>query len=103
MCGITLVFAPVMPILFFPCLVSLGCLYFVERLAMAYSYYKPPMYDETVNIFLLKLLAIAPFISYAPVALWAFSNQAVFRDSVVPIVNQNLYSDAPHEFFQFFE
>ena len=45
LCGITMVFAPVMPILILVCLASLLSQFLVERLAMAYAYQKPPMYS----------------------------------------------------------
>ena len=69
-----MVFAPVMPILILMCMVSLLSLYFVELLAMAYAYQKPPMYSQEINVFLLRLLGLIPLVSYAPTSLWAFSN-----------------------------
>ena len=102
-CVITMVFAPIMPILLLMCTVSLLSLYLVERLAMAYAYQKPPMYSEKLNVFLLRLLAIIPLISYAPMSLWAFSNQQVFRDHVSPIRSLNLYSAPDHTISQFLE
>ena len=68
-CSITLVFGPLMPMLFLICLGSLICLYVVERLAMIYAYCKPPMYDAKQNTLLLRLLAAAPFFMYVPMAI----------------------------------
>ena len=102
-CAITMVFAPVMPILIVMCMVSLLILYLVERLAMAYAYQKPPMYSQETNVFLLRILALIPLVSYAPMSLWAFSNQQVFRDHVSPIRDSNLYSKPDHTYSQFFE
>ena len=73
-CFITMTFGPIMPVLFWYCLLSLCSLYFVERMAMIYSYRKPPMYGDHLTVFLLKLLSLAPFL-YITLALWAFSNQ----------------------------
>ena len=43
---IAFIFGPILPVLFPIAFVSLGCMYVVEKLAMAYSYKKPPMYDN---------------------------------------------------------
>ena len=61
------------------------------------------MYDAKLNSFILKALAIVPFTLYAPMALWAFSNQAVFRDSVQPITDHSLYNSVDNTWHQFFE
>ena len=79
--SITFVFGPLIPMLFLLCLGSLCMLYLVERMAMIYSYRKPPMYDDQLNKFLLRLLALAPFLMYAPVSIWVFSNPAVFTNA----------------------
>ena len=39
-------FGPIIPVLFPIATISLTCLYVTEKLAMAYSYKKPPMYDN---------------------------------------------------------
>ena len=76
--GITLSFGALIPQLFFLCLGSLCVIYVVERMAMTYSYVRPPMYDEKVNTFLLRILAVMPFFMYAPMAMLGFSNRAIF-------------------------
>ena len=76
--GITLTFGAVIPQLFFLCLGSLCMIYIVERLAMTYSYVKPPMYDKKVNTLLLRILAVMPFFMYAPMAMRGFANRAIF-------------------------
>ena len=88
--SITMVYAPIMPIFVPLCFVSLFCLYIVERLAMAYAYSKPPMYSEEINILLLRILALLPF-CFGFTALFAYSNQQVFRDQVQRITNLNFY------------
>ena len=62
------------PSLFFVTLASLSCLYVVEKLAMAYGYQKPPMYDDEANILVVRMLKFAPLV-YAGSALWLFTNQ----------------------------
>ena len=71
---VTFLFGPGLPILFPIGLLSLICLYIVERLMVAYSYQKPPMYDSTINTTTLNLLYTAPLI-YAFSAAWIYSNQ----------------------------
>ena len=46
---IAFIFGPLMPILFVSSTASLFCLYTVEKLAMSYSYKKPPMYDDKIT------------------------------------------------------
>lgn len=73
-CFIAMVFGPIIPILFLYCLACLCSLYLVERIAMIYSYRKPPMYSDNITVFLIRLLGFAP-ICYALLASWAYSNQ----------------------------
>lgn len=94
---IAMVFGPLLPILFVYCLLALISLFLVERCAMTYAYRKPPMYEDDITILILRCLALAP-IFYALVALWGFSNQQVFRNTVVPLVDMELYSPTDHYF-----
>ena len=73
-CFTAFFYAPGIPYLFLIAAASLCCLYFVEKMAMAYGYKKPPMYDNEHNILVLRMLAFAPVL-YAMNALWVFSNQ----------------------------
>ena len=68
-----MVFGPMIPILFLFCLLALISLFLVERLAMAYAYRKPPMYEDDITVLLLRALALAP-IMYSLSAVWCFSN-----------------------------
>jgi hypothetical protein len=97
---VTFLFGPGLPILFPIGLLSLICLYIVERLMVAYSYQKPPMYDSTINTTTLNLLYIAPLI-YAFSAAWMYSNQQVFKDKVVANTDTSLYPPTEHFFTQF--
>lgn len=71
---VTCFFGPGLPILFPIGLCSLIVLYVVERLMVAYSYQRPPMYDSTINATTLRLLWLAP-ICYLISASWMYSNQ----------------------------
>ena len=62
-----------MPCLFLIALASLMCQYTVEKLAMAYSYRKPPMYDCEITDQILRYLFFASTF-YVIVATWVFSN-----------------------------
>jgi len=71
---ITFFFGPGQPILFPITLAGLIVQYLAERLRMAYSYQKPPMYDSRLTGHTLKYLSFAPIL-YAIYACWLFSNQ----------------------------
>ena len=66
-------FGPGMPIVFPIGMCSLIFLYVVERLMVAYSYQRPPMFDSTVNRTTINLLLLSPLI-YCCSAAWTFSN-----------------------------
>lgn len=66
-------FGPMLPILFPISVLNLVILYFTERLMMAYSYKRPPMYDQTLNEVTINMLYTAPII-YCASCAWTFSN-----------------------------
>ena len=70
---VAFIYGPGMPIMFIIVLVGLIALYVNERLSMAYSYKKPPMYDNRVIQFTLKLLQFSPVLYFISAA-WLFSN-----------------------------
>ena len=70
---IAFIFGPLMPILFVSSTASLLCLYTVEKLAMSFSYKKPPMYDHKITDYVLRMLIYAPIL-YAISSIWVFSN-----------------------------
>ena len=74
---VTMLYGPMLPVLFPIALFSLCSLYVTERLMIAYSYQKPPMYDTTISRTAIKLLYSAPLF-YAASAAWVYSNQQVF-------------------------
>ena len=71
---IAFMFGPLMPILFVTTTMSLLCLYLVEKICMAFAYRKPPMYDDELITFVLKILSYAPLL-YAIMACQVYSNQ----------------------------
>ena len=88
-------FGPIMPILFPIGLCSLIVLYVVERLMLAYSYQRPPMFDSTLNRTTLELMYMAPLI-YAFSAAWNYSNQQLFMNKVVSMVDTSYYPKTDH-------
>lgn len=70
---VTFLFGPGQPVLFPITLAGLIFTYIVERLRMAYSYQKPPMYDSRLTQQTLNALKYAT-IFYALSAAWLFSN-----------------------------
>ncbi len=71
---ITFMFGAGIPILFPIALASFITLYIVERLLVAYSYQRPPMFDDSLNKQTLKLLLYAPLL-YCSVGYWMLSNR----------------------------
>lgn len=69
---IAFMFGPLLPILFLSTTMSLGCLYMVEKICMAFAYRRPPMYDDELIKFVLKILSYAPLL-YAFMALHVYS------------------------------
>ena len=98
---VTMFFGPGIPILFPITWLTLSILYWVERLMLAYSYTKPPMYDVTINKSTIAMIAWSPLV-YAFTAIWFFSNQQIFRNTVVPLGDYELFAKSGHTFSQLF-
>ena len=98
---IAFMFGPLMPILFLSATASLGCLYIVEKMCMGFAYRKPPMYDDELIRFVLKMLSYAPLL-YALMACWVFSNQQVFRNKALANEGLFLYPATDHDWHQAF-
>ena len=98
---ITFLFGPGCPILFPIALAGLIFNYTSERLRMAYSYTKPPMYDSRLSQHTLNSLGKAP-IFYALYSMWLFSNQQVFRNVIPEINSFDLYPLSQHHFKDLF-
>lgn len=97
---IAFLFGPGAPILFPIALLSLLSLYVTERLCMAYVYQRPPIYTTALNDLVLRLLAGAPVL-YVAVAAWLYSNQQVFRNTVVFNKENYLFPHSDHTWAQF--
>ena len=79
-----------MPLMFPITLAGLIWNLFTERLRMAYSYKKPPMYDASLSQKTLDTLGLAPIL-YFVMSIWLFSNQQVFKNLVPVIDSEVLY------------
>lgn len=91
----TFLFGAGLPVLFPIAYLSLLNLYIVERLMMAYSYRKPPMYGSETNQAALNMMIGAPMI-YCVFAMWMFSNQQAFEDVVVVNTGDNVFAESDH-------
>ncbi len=69
------------PILFPIALASFITLYIVERLLVAYSYQRPPMFDDSLNQKTIRILMYAPLL-YCSVGYWMLSNRQIFANKV---------------------
>ena len=91
-----MLFGPAIPVLFPITLITLIVFYLVERFMLAYSYRKPPMYDESINKNTITLLSISPIL-YSISASWFFSNQQIFKNVVYPITGSDIFSKTGHK------
>ena len=55
--------------------------FFVERIALAYYYRKPPLLDNKLNIKVLYILSYAPFYTLA-FGYWTLGNRQMFFNEV---------------------
>ena len=98
---VTFTFGAGIPCMFPLAFVSLFLFYNCERLMIAYSYRKPPMYTSKTNQRTLALRMAAPII-YAINGAWMYSNQQLFRNDVVPNRSDFLFAESDHFIHQFF-
>lgn len=97
----TFMFGPGLPILFPINLLFLVMQYSFDRLMMAYSYRKPPMYDSALNHISLQLLMWAP-IFYSLTAMSLYSNQNIFSNEVQPKIGNVINPDSDHSIWDAF-
>lgn len=97
---VTFLFGSGLPILFPIGLLSLIGLYLTERLMMAYSYKRPPMYGTELNTRTLQLMLGAPIL-YCCYAAWLFTNQQVFKNSVVINDGDMMFANTNHTISDF--
>ena len=98
---VTFLFGAGLPILFPIAYVSLLGFYITEKLCMAYSNRIPPMFTAEANQATMKILMGAPILYFA-VGAWMFSNQQIFKNSVVVNDTSDLFANSDHTFAQFF-
>lgn len=99
---ITFLFGAGLPILFPIAMVSFIVLFLMERLQLAYSYKRPPMFDEKLNEAAVHILVFAPFL-YLLVGFWMFNNIQIFRNDVIYNSNYNEPQKTGHNFDTMFK
>ena len=65
------------PLLFPIAFLGIFNMYLVERLAMAYYYQRPPMYDQKLNDSVLGVLKWAPMLMFV-FGYWTMGNEQIF-------------------------
>ena len=98
---ITFMFGAGMPILFPIACFSFAVLYVMERLQLAYSYQKPPMFDDSLNEAAINILITAPIL-YCTVGFWMFNNLQIFWNDVVFNQSFNEHMHTGHTFTSIF-
>eukprot|EP00352_Strombidinopsis_acuminata_P004913 CAMPEP_0176371566 /NCGR_PEP_ID=MMETSP0126-20121128/24786_1 /TAXON_ID=141414 ORGANISM="Strombidinopsis acuminatum, Strain SPMC142" /NCGR_SAMPLE_ID=MMETSP0126 /ASSEMBLY_ACC=CAM_ASM_000229 /LENGTH=175 /DNA_ID=CAMNT_0017731071 /DNA_START=2433 /DNA_END=2960 /DNA_ORIENTATION=- len=81
---VCLFYGSIMPLLFFVGLFSYFVFYTVERLVLAYSYRRPPMYSNEITESCIKTLLTCPVL-YCILATWVLTNQQVFQNKTEKI------------------
>ena len=71
---VTFLFAPGLPVLFPIALFGMIVLYLTNRFCLAYWHRRPPVYDDSLNYTVIKMLGFAPML-YALNGMWVYSNQ----------------------------
>lgn len=78
---VTFMYGLAVPLLFPIACVFFAVSYIVERLALAYSYRKPPMFDDVLNKSAIDSLKVAPiFMMFF--GFWIFGNRQIFNNFV---------------------
>ena len=71
------------PVIFIYSLFGLLLLYITVKLRLAYSVRRVPSYDQKMNTTILLGMRYLPLV-YTLIAAWLYSNQQVFRNTVLP-------------------
>jgi len=87
---VTFMYGLAVPLLFPIAFIYFLVSYIVERLALAYSYRKPPMFDDVLNQSAINMLKIAPVFMMI-FGYWIFGNRQIFYN----IVNGREYRTNP--------
>ena len=71
---VTFMYGLAVPLLFVFAFLFFGVSYIVERVTLAYSYRKPPMFDDVLNKSAIRVLKVAPlFMMFF--GFWAMGNR----------------------------
>jgi len=93
----TFMFGTGMPILFPIGLASFLIFYIVERLSLAYSFQKPPMFDDQLNYSAITTLLIAPIL-FCSFGYWMLTNVQNFSNDVIYTRTFNAHIITGHKF-----
>ena len=86
------------PMLFPIAMFGIMNMYIVERLALAYYYRKPPMYDQKLNRQALRILQWAP-VGMFMLGYWSTGNRQMFYNKVSPRFTLSDNVDPDHSLF----
>ena len=86
-----------MPILFPIGLASFLIFYLVERLSLAYSSQKPPMFDHHINRMAISILLLAPIL-FCSFGYWMLTNVQNFSNDVIYTRTFNAHIITGHKF-----
>jgi hypothetical protein len=70
---VTLMYGLLLPVLFPICVLALFNIFTTDTLMLTYWYQRPPMYDDMIYRKALKILALAPILTFS-FGYWAMSN-----------------------------
>ena len=82
------IFGPWQPLMFWLALIYFLVMTTLDRLALAYSYKRPVMLDDSLNVSAINLMKLGPWI-YLVVLINLFMNQKVY-----PKAGQSVYEAA---------
>lgn len=81
-CCVTFIYGPIFPILFPLAFCCFFARYTTERLKMAYSYKKPPNYNDSITVSTIKFLKYMPYL-YLMSSITLLLNDQVFRSQTL--------------------
>ena len=93
----TFMFGAGMPILFPIGLASFLIFYLVERLSLAYSSQKPPMFDHHINLTAISILLLAPIL-FCSFGYWMMTNVQNYSNNVIYTRTFNSHIITGHKF-----
>ena len=78
------IFGPILPMMFPLAMAAMVVKYVFEKLTLTYFYRVPAKYSAKLTVMSIKLMMLAPLISFA-LTYWAFSNRQMFENKVSAI------------------